>query len=85
MAKHWWLAGHANWLTKLMMIRAQTGSSADSDALLRHQRRHRNDPVSRHEPVHEQALDETTRLYVQSDVPSWTYPVPNIGYEEVAR
>ena len=36
-------------------------------------------------PYMNKRWDETTRLYVQSDVPSWTYPVPNIGYEEVGK
>jgi threonine dehydrogenase-like Zn-dependent dehydrogenase len=29
--------------------------------------------------------DDTTRLFTPGDTPSWTYPVPNIGYEEVGK
>ena len=36
-------------------------------------------------PYMNKRWDETNRLYLPSDVPSWTYPVPNIGYEEVGR
>ncbi len=36
-------------------------------------------------PYMNKRWDEATRLYVESDVPSWTYPVPNIGYEEVGK
>ena len=36
-------------------------------------------------PFMNKRWDETNRLYVSSDVPSWTYPVPNIGYEEVGK
>lgn len=36
-------------------------------------------------PYMNKRWDETNRLYLPSDVPSWTYPVPNIGYEEVGQ
>ena len=36
-------------------------------------------------PYMNKRWDEATRLYVESDAPSWTYPVPNIGYEEVGK
>lgn len=36
-------------------------------------------------PYMNKRWDETMRLFVQSDAPSWTYPVPNIGYEEVGK
>ncbi len=29
--------------------------------------------------------DEVNRLFLPSEVPSWTYPVPNLGYEEVGK
>ena len=34
-------------------------------------------------PFMHKRFDEATRLYLESDTPSWTYPVPNLGYEEV--
>ncbi len=36
-------------------------------------------------PYMNKRWDETTRLYAESETPSWTYPVPNIGYEEVGK
>ena len=36
-------------------------------------------------PYMHKRWDETNRLYLPSDVPSWTYPVRNIGYEEVGK
>ncbi|MBI5649111.1 MAG: zinc-binding dehydrogenase [Chloroflexi bacterium] len=36
-------------------------------------------------PYMNKRWDDATRLYVASDTPSWTYPVPNIGYEEVGK
>ena len=30
-------------------------------------------------------FDETSRLFVQADAPSWPYPVRNLGYEEVGE
>lgn len=36
-------------------------------------------------PFMNKRWDEATRLYIESDTPSWTYPVPNIGYEEVGK
>jgi threonine dehydrogenase-like Zn-dependent dehydrogenase len=29
--------------------------------------------------------DEQLRLFKESDIPSWTYPIPNLGYEEVGE
>src|SRR3569833_2864598 len=29
--------------------------------------------------------DEKLRLFKESDTPSWTYPIPNLGYEEVGE
>jgi threonine dehydrogenase-like Zn-dependent dehydrogenase len=36
-------------------------------------------------PFMNKRWDEAMRLYIESDTPSWTYPVPNIGYEEVGQ
>lgn len=36
-------------------------------------------------PYMNKRWDEATRLFIESDAPSWTYPVPNIGYEEVGK
>jgi threonine dehydrogenase-like Zn-dependent dehydrogenase len=36
-------------------------------------------------PYMHKRWDEATRLYLESETPSWPYPVPNIGYEEVGR
>lgn len=36
-------------------------------------------------PFMNKRWDEATRLYIESDTPSWTYPVPNLGYEEVGK
>ena len=36
-------------------------------------------------PFMNKRWDEVTRLYSASDTPSWTYPVPNLGYEEVGE
>jgi 2-desacetyl-2-hydroxyethyl bacteriochlorophyllide A dehydrogenase len=36
-------------------------------------------------PFMNRRWDETTRLFLPSDQPSWTYPVRNLGYEEVGE
>lgn len=36
-------------------------------------------------PYMNKRWDEATRLFVESNQPSWTFPVPNIGYEEVGK
>ncbi|MCI0475325.1 MAG: hypothetical protein L0Y55_03705 [Anaerolineales bacterium] len=36
-------------------------------------------------PYMNKRWDEATRLYIESDAPSWTYPVSNIGYEKVGK
>lgn len=36
-------------------------------------------------PFMHKRWDEATRLFVESNQPSWTFPVPNIGYEEVGK
>ncbi len=36
-------------------------------------------------PFMNKRWDETNRLYVPGDAPSWAYPVPDIGYEEVGK
>ena len=36
-------------------------------------------------PFMSRRWDETRRLFVESDTPSWDYPVRNLGYEEVGE
>ena len=36
-------------------------------------------------PFMHRRFDETSRLFVQADAPSWPYPVRNLGYEEVGE
>ncbi len=36
-------------------------------------------------PFMQRRWDEASRLFVQSDAPSWQYPVRNLGYEEVGE
>lgn len=36
-------------------------------------------------PFMHRRFDEASRLFVEADAPSWPYPVPNLGYEEVGR
>lgn len=36
-------------------------------------------------PFMHRRFDEASRLFVEGAAPSWPYPVPNLGYEEVGR
>ncbi|MBS0478994.1 MAG: oxidoreductase, partial [Proteobacteria bacterium] len=36
-------------------------------------------------PFMHRRFDETRRLFVDSDTPSWPYPVRTLGYEEVGE
>jgi 2-desacetyl-2-hydroxyethyl bacteriochlorophyllide A dehydrogenase len=36
-------------------------------------------------PFMHRRFDEASRLFVNADAPSWTYPVRNLGYEEVGE